>query len=699
MLLLSIPAGCAEKGDKMTTEHKFTNHLTGENSPYLLSHAHNPVDWYPWGEEALKRAKAEDKPIFLSIGYAACHWCHVMERESFENEQIAAILNENFISIKVDREQRPDLDEIYMSFTTALTGSGGWPMSVFLTPDLKPFFAGTYFPPEDRYGRPGFRKVIIEIGQVYREQRTKIVQSSEAIFQQVTRAVNTPVVSGPLKKEMVSRGAATLLRSVDPVHGGFGGAPKFPHALELSLLLRQFKATGDPSYLHATEQALSAMARGGIFDHVGGGFARYATDERWNIPHFEKMLYDNALLVPVYIEAYQIMENPMYLEVVRRTLDFMLREMSGPHSGFYSALDADSEGEEGKFYIWTKQEIGSVLGKERAKIFCQYYNVSNRGNFEGRNNLYVDIDSDRIRTAGEVEDFDAFLNECRKELLARRAQRVRPLTDDKVLTSWNGLALTALCKGFQITGEKKYLEAAIANAKFIAKELYSDGKLTHSFRDGKHSNGQFLEDYAYFVQGLLDLYESDNTGDNEKWLKLAVELADTALGLFRDADGAFYLRPSGQVDLLYRPREETDSSVPSPGSIMMSNLLKLSRITDRESYTDAARQSLEAVSEYLQNSPNRMTSALFALDYYFNDKIEIVVVGREDKRRAILREIYSHYLPNKIVAVSHNGSEQSPLFEGRSGTDGEVKVFVCRNSVCNLPATSLQELKGQLEKL
>ena len=683
----------------MTTEHKFTNHLAGENSPYLLSHAHNPVDWYPWGEVALNRAKAEDKPIFLSIGYAACHWCHVMERESFENEQIAAILNDNFVCIKIDREQRPDLDEIYMSFTTALTGGGGWPMSVFLTPDLKPFFAGTYFPPEDRYGRLGFRKVITEIGEAYRDHKTKIVQSSEAIFQQVTKAVNAEVTPGPLKKEMVSRGAATLLRSVDPVHGGFGSAPKFPHGLELSLLLRQFRATGDPSYLHATEQALGAMARGGIFDHVGGGFARYATDERWNIPHFEKMLYDNALLVPVYIEAYQIMENPMYFDVVRRTLDFMLREMTGPHGGFYSALDADSEGEEGKFYVWTKAEIESVLGEERAKTFCEYYNVSDQGNFEGKNNLYVDMNSERLRTAGEVEDFDAFLKQCRQELLDRRAQRVRPLTDDKVLTSWNGLALTALCKGFQITGENKYLEAAVANAKFIAEELYTGGKLTHAFRDGKHSDGQFLEDYAYFVQGLLDLYGSDNTGGNETWLKLAVELSDTALGLFRDSSGVFYLRPSGQTDLIYRPKEETDSSVPSPGSIMMSNLLKLSRITGRESYAEAARQSLEVVSEHLQNSPNRMTAALFALDYYFSDKIEIVVVGHAEKRQAILKEIYSHYLPNKIVAVSHDGSDELPLFEGRLGTDGEARAFVCRNSVCNLPATSPEELKGQLEKL
>ena len=441
------------------------------------------------------------------------------------------------------------------------------------------------------------------------------------------------------------------------------------------------------------------MAWGGIFDHVGGGFARYATDDRWNIPHFEKMLYDNALLVPVYVEAYQILENPLYLKVVRRTLDFMLREMTGPHGGFYSALDADSEGEEGKFYVWTKAEIESVLGEERARTFCEYYNVSDRGNFEGKNNLYVDINSERLRTAGEVEDFDAFLNECRQELLARRAERVRPLTDDKVLTSWNGLALTAMCKGFQITGEKKYLEAAIANAKFIADELYSDGKLTHSFRDGKHSNGQFLEDYAYFTRGLLDLYESDNTGGNEKWLNLAVGLTDTALNLFRDSSGAFYLRPAGQTDLIYRPKEETDSSVPSPGSIMMSNLLKLSRLIGRESYADAARQSLEAVSAHMQSSPNRMTSALFALDYYFNDKIEIVVVGREDKRRAILREVYSHYLPNKIVAVSHNGSEELPLFEGRLGTDGEARAFVCRNSVCNLPVTSPEELKGQLEKL
>ncbi len=509
----SIVRDCerVEKAHVMSDSNdRHRNRLANENSPYLLSHAGNPVDWYPWGEEALNKAKTEDRPIFLSIGYAACHWCHVMERESFEDERIAGFLNEHFVCIKVDREQRPDLDQIYMNFTTAMTGQGGWPMSVFLTPDLKPFFAGTYFPPDDRYGRPGFMKVISEIARAYAEEKEMVVTSSHDIFQQVVEALGTGMTPGIFTKDMLSRSADALIKTFDETHGGFGTAPKFPHSLELSFLLRHYKSSGDFTYLRAAEKSLQSMARGGIYDQLGGGFARYSTDREWLVPHFEKMLYDNALLVPTYVEAYQITKDDKYRVVVRGTLDFIIREMTDESGGFYSALDADSEGEEGKFYVWTESEIRQALG-DNAGVFGKYYNVTARGNFEGKNILHLTEESERVRASSGIDDFDSFIKANSKKLLDVRNKRTRPLTDDKILTSWNGLALSALCKGYQITGDRRYLDAAIKNAEFIRDKLYVDGKLVHSFREGRHSDGEFLEDYAFYVKGLLDLYESDGS--------------------------------------------------------------------------------------------------------------------------------------------------------------------------------------------
>jgi uncharacterized protein YyaL (SSP411 family) len=689
----------AEKDQGMektsNTEHQYTNHLIGENSPYLLSHAHNPVDWYAWGEEALHKAKAQDKPIFLSIGYAACHWCHVMERESFENAEIAAVLNEHFVSIKVDREQRPDLDQIYMSFTTAMTGHGGWPMSVFLTPGLKPFFAGTYFPPDDRNGRPGFLKVVTEIAQAFRENKESIMSSSESIYEQVAAHINSGVPAALLNMQMISQAARALMQNFDTVYGGFGAAPKFPHALELSLFFRYCKSSGDISFLQAAELSLKSMARGGIYDQIGGGFARYSTDRRWLVPHFEKMLYDNALLVPVYVEAYQITRNEFYLKVVRETLDFILNEMTDATGGFYSALDADSEGEEGKFNVWTRQEVEAVLG-DQAEPFARYYNVTEQGNFEGKNILNMDSSSDRIRQEAELPNFDQYLAECRQKLFESRSQRVKPLTDDKMLTSWNGLALSAFCKGFQITGEKRYLEAAVKNASFIKTELFTKGTLTHSYREGRHSRGEFLEDYAFLVRGLLDLYETDVFGCHQ-WLVLATELADRATQLFLDDKGDFYLRPDDQSDLIVRPREDTDGAIPAPGSIMIGNLLKLNRITGEKRFLDVGSKALRAISGEIERYPSGMASAILALDYHVDDKIEIVVVGQGQQRDKMLQEVYQRFIPNKILVVSDNGSEPLPLFEGRQSPNGEVTAYVCRNSVCKLPASTHAEFTQQLD--
>ncbi len=701
MLIIFISC-TAEPGDDMSkTDHKYTNKLINENSPYLLSHAHNPVDWYPWGEEALAKAKKEDKPIFLSIGYAACHWCHVMERESFENEEIAALMNKYFICIKVDREQRPDLDQIYMSFVTAMTGRGGWPMSVFLTPDLKPFYGGTYFPPEDEYGRPGFRSIIKEIGEAYIIDKSKIVSSSENIYKQLSNRLNKAVQgSSPLHDNMIASGVASLYQNFDYQNGGFGSSPKFPHAMELSLFLRHYDKTKNSDYLHAVEKALQKMSQGGIYDHLGGGFARYSTDAKWLVPHFEKMLYDNAMLVTTYTEAYQLTKNDSYKQTVIETLDFILREMTDKKTGgFYSALDADSEGEEGKFYVWSKSEIDSLLGKENSEVFDTYYNVTEKGNFEGHNILNITDASISYRNSIKEVTFNQIINSSKKILFNERAKRIRPLTDDKILTSWNGLALSAFAKGYQITKEKRFLDAAIRNADFVKNSLYKNSKLTHAYREEIHSDVQFLEDYAFYIRGLLDLYETDNSENHERWLTLATDLGLKALKLFMDDDGRFYLRPDNQKDLIIRPTDETDGAIPAPGSIMIGNFIKLHRITENKLFGDAAKKGLGALSGLFANSPGGMTTGLKALDYFLNDKIEIVIVGSTDKREKMLDMLYNRYIPNKIIAYDKNGKTDIPLFEQRGLDNGKVKAYLCVNSVCNLPVETAEELSKQLDKL
>ena len=497
----------------------------------------------------------------------------------------------------------------------------------------------------------------------------------------------------------MTRAATDLMQNFDHVNGGFGRQPKFPHALELSLFLRHFKSTGDSSYLAAAEKTLTAMAGGGIYDHLGGGFARYSTDRQWLVPHFEKMLYDNSLLVPVYIEAWQITHNEAYLRVVRETLDWILREMSDSSGGFYSTLDADSEGEEGRFYVWSRAEIESVLGPDRAEPFLSIYNVTAGGNFEGYNILHITDAPKGTGTRDNTDEFEKELERLRAKLFEYRSRRVRPSTDDKILTSWNGLAVTALCRGYQVTGDKRYLDAAIRNATFVSEKLWRDGELTHSYRQGKHSHGQFLEDYAYYTRGLIDLYESDHSDRGERWLALALELADTAIGLFLDEKGTFYLRPEGQNDLILRPRDEHDGATPAPGSIMIGNLFKLNRLTEQKTYLQAAERALLALSGQIVAYPTAMISAVLALDYHLSEKIEIVLVGRGPGRGAMLSELHHRFMPNRIIAVSEDGSSALPLFEGRHTYQGEVVAYVCRNSVCGIPAETVEDLKKQLQQM
>ena len=678
------------------TTHKHTNHLVNENSPYLLSHAHNPVDWHPWNDEALQKAKREDKPIFLSIGYAACHWCHVMERESFENEEIAAILNEHYVCIKIDREQRPDLDQICMTFTQAMTGGGGWPMSVFLTSDLKPFFAGTYFPPEDVNGHPGFGHVITEVAKAYAENREQVIGSAESITTSLKTQVEQTHGQSLLTAEMIKRGASELMSGYDHLQGGFGRAPKFPHATELRLFLRYYEISGDLSYLQAAEKALKAMARGGIYDQLGGGFARYSTDAQWLVPHFEKMLYDNALLVPVYAEAFRLTRDSLYADVVRGTVDFILHEMTDPDGGFYSALDADSEGEEGKFYVWSKTEIEKALGAE-ADLFCRYYNVTDKGDFEGCNILHITEESGRIRKEVGESAFDARMRDAQKKLLGVRTQRVRPLTDDKILTSWNGLTVSAMCAGYRATSDPRYLQAAIKNAGFVQRVLFKDGRLTHSYRDGKHSDGLFLEDYAYYVKALVDLYQVDHSDDNVRWLDFAEALADNATRLFFGEDGVLYMREPGQVDLIYRPREDTDGALPSPASVLIEALLKLGRLIENNRYLSAGQNALRALSGLLERHPGNMASALLALDYHLGEKVEVVIVGDSPETDQMLEELLSFLPPTALLVVSRSGDNGRLLFKGRTPRPGQALAFVCRDSVCQMPVDNAEELVLRLD--
>jgi uncharacterized protein YyaL (SSP411 family) len=689
------------------------NRLADETSPYLLQHADNPVDWYPWGEEALAKAKAEDKPIFLSIGYSACHWCHVMAHESFEDERVAAILNEHFVSIKVDREERPDLDRIYMNAVQAMTGSGGWPMSVFLMPEGEPFFGGTYFPPMPRYGMPSFTQVLAAVADGWQNRRQELIESGQRLVAALEQSAIGDVEHEDLKPETVESAFQNLSRRFDRIHGGWGTAPKFPQPMALEFLLRYHHVTGNSRALQMVSQTLEAMACGGMYDQLGGGFHRYSVDDHWLVPHFEKMLYDNAQLARIYLHAWQVTGEPFYRIITEEILDYVVREMTDPAGGFYSTQDADSEGVEGKFFIWTPAEIRDLLGVVRpgspqteAEAFMDAYGVTERGNFEGRNILEFVGDLDQR----------ADLAEARRKLFAAREQRVHPDRDDKVLTSWNGLMLAAFAEAARVLNRDDYRQVAERNADFLLRELRdAEGRLWHTWRGGVARINGYLEDYTHLIEGLLELYQ---VTFDQRWYRVARELTEVMIKHFSAPDGStepssraqaeglaevggFFDTSDDHEALITRPRELQDNAVPSGNAMAALVLLRLAGLAVEPHYAELAHRSLGPMQPLLAKYPLGFAQWLIALDYALSHPREIAIVGAPDAAdtRALLDVCTTGYRPHQIVALGTSDVEASavPLLQDRSQINGRATAYVCVDFTCRAPVTALEALQALLE--
>ena len=676
------------------------NRLIDETSPYLLQHAHNPVDWYPWGEEALERAEREDMPILLSVGYSACHWCHVMERESFEDAEIAALMNENFVCIKVDREERPDIDSIYMTAVQALTGQGGWPMTVFLTPDGKPFYGGTYFPPEDRGGLPAFPRVVEALAAAYKGKRGDVTQTTSQLVQRMRQLSAGMAGIEPLTVEVLQSAKRAVAGQFDGRHGGVGLQPKFPQPMTYEFLLRHHARTQDPESLEMVELTLTRMAEGGIFDQIGGGFHRYSTDTYWLVPHFEKMLYDNALLARLYLHAYQVTGDPLYRRIVEETLDYIAREMTDLGGGFYSAQDADSEGVEGKFFVWRPEEIIDLLGKSEGDLFNSYYGVTRKGNFEGQSILHVAKGGGAARGMSD-EEFEKTLRRWKMILLAARSERVAPGLDDKVLTSWNGLAMRAFAEAGGALGRQDYVEKANMNAKFLLDSLVRDGRLLRTYRNGEAKLNGYLEDYAFLIDGLLVLHEATLDG---RWLDESISLGEAMVDLFwEESEGRFYDTGRDHEELVLRPRDYTDNATPCGSSMAADVLLRLAVITGDSEYQRRAVTSLRSVRELMSRFPTGAGHWLGALDFYLSTPKEIAIVGGagDAETNSLLSEVSRRYLPNRVlVGSAGDGTAETrsgvPLLEDRDRVDGRPTAYVCENYACNFPVTEPAALAAQL---
>jgi uncharacterized protein YyaL (SSP411 family) len=685
------------------TEPAFTNRLINETSPYLLQHAHNPVDWFPWGEEALETSRREQKPILLSIGYSSCHWCHVMEHESFENEAIARLMNDNFVNIKVDREERPDLDQIYMSAVQMMTQRGGWPMTVFLTPDAVPFYAGTYFPPEDRYNMPGFPRVLISIADAYRERPEDIQETAKSILSELNRSAATQESKEPLSPELLDTAYRGMIRNYDSTNGGFGGAPKFPPAMSLEFLLHTFYRTGNQQALEIVSATCRKMAEGGIYDQLGGGFHRYSTDSQWLVPHFEKMLYDNALLSRLYLHYYQASRVETARVVAEGILDYVVREMTDAAGGFYSTQDADSEGVEGKFFVWSQDEIEALLGVRDAALFAAYYNVTSDGNFEGENILHVTRDLSEVAAANQVtvEELATTLDKARRILFEKREKRVKPGRDEKILTAWNGLMLASFAEAAAILNRSDYLEVAKKNARFVLDNLRRDGLLLRTYKDGQAKLNGYLEDYAFLIDGLVTLFE---TSGEIQWLEEARSLTATMIDEFwDDQEGGFFYTGRSHEDLIVRSKDFFDNATPAGNSVTAEVLLRIGLLTDNSDYQRRAATILRLMTSTVQRYPAGFGRLLCAFDFYLGAPKEIALIGEPgtSETKSLLAEIWTPYLPNKVVAQAPPGDAKSaaliPLVRDRSQLENKPTVYVCEHFTCKKPVTSPTELASELK--
>ena len=672
------------------------NKLINETSPYLLQHAHNPVNWYPWGAEALGKAVSENKPIFLSVGYSSCHWCHVMEHESFENPEIAKIMNENYVSIKVDREERPDLDDIYQKVCQMATGQGGWPLSVFLTPDQKPFYVGTYFPILDNYGRPGFGSILMQLAQAWKEKPSDIKKASENFMNnlQAAEKISTPA---NLEKSILDEAAMNLFQIADTSYGGFGQAPKFPNAANLSFLLRYGKISKITKFNEFVLKTLNKMGKGGIFDQIGGGFHRYSTDARWLVPHFEKMLYDNALLPLVYAEAYQLTKDQFYLDVLNKTLGFVMRELTSSEGGFYSALDADSEGEEGKFYVWNKKQIVQILQKD-ADVFCLYYDVTDGGNFEGHTilNNSIAMSSMAFHFGKPESEIKSIIDESSKKLLEERTNRVRPGLDDKIITSWNALMVSAFAKGYRVTDNPQYLECAQRCIAFIQNSLLKDDNLLRTYKNGTAKLQAYLEDYAYLINALVDLFE---VNPEPKYLALAERLANHLVEHFWDEkNSSFYFTADNHESLIIRPKNNYDLSMPSGNSVAAGSLLKLFHLTGQKRFLEISTKIMENFAIMAAENPFGFGYLLNTIYLYLQNPTEITMLNPQNKE--ISEYITKKFLPESILVSVQNptqldGLSKYPFFSGKE-FEKETTVFVCRNFSCSLPLKTVKEIESLL---
>jgi len=686
------------------------NRLSKEKSPYLLQHADNPVDWYPWCDEAFEKAKSEDKPVFLSIGYSTCHWCHVMAHESFEDEEVAKLMNDAFVSIKVDREERPDIDGIYMTVCQMLTGSGGWPLTIIMTPHKEPFFAGTYFPKDQRFGRPGMMEMIPQIKEAWNSRREEIIKSADKILSAVAQNSNLPA-GDFLNDEILEKAFTDFQKRFDEENGGFGNAPKFPTPHNFFFLLRYWKKSGDNSALEMVKKTLIEMRKGGIYDHVGFGFHRYSTDSHWLVPHFEKMLYDQALLATTYIETYQATKEEIFKSTAEEILKYVMRDMTSPEGGFYSAEDADSEGEEGKFYLWDEEELRNVLGED-SDLIIKIFNCEKDGNWvdptiggaPGTNILHLGKLYEELAKENELktDELKNKTDRARNKLFEARKKRAHPYKDDKILTDWNGLMISALAKAAQAFGEKKYVEIAEKTAEFIFQKLRTEnGKLLHRFRQGEAGIPANIDDYSFLIAGLLDIYEASI---KITFLKSAIELNQTLLNSFWDnTNGGFYFTADDSEKLISRQKEIYDGAIPSGNSVALLNLLRLGRLTGDTIYEEKANQLVRAFSNAVKNSPIAFSQFLASLDFAFGPSKEIVIIGKKDNSESekVLNFIREKFIPNKVILFKEEEGQaladiakftidQKPL-------NGKTTVYVCENFNCKMPVTELKELEKLLK--